>query len=286
MDSIKLMSASMIFILLSLSQNLLGQKIEGVSLPEEIDRLIVDKMEEGDIPGLSMVIINGDNQVIKNYGYADIDENIKVTPETLFEIGSNSKAFTALLVTELERNNRLDLNDNVSKYLPWFKTYFEDEAVEIKVRHLIHHTSGIPWSTISKIPATKAEDALEMTVRTLIGQELRNPPGEEYEYATINYDVLALIVQEITGQPFEKSMNEVIFDNLGLSYTSIGKPKNENLMSNGYKIGFFSPRDYEAPRFKGNNASGYVISNAIDMAKWLRFHMSEDSSGLNRSAQI
>ncbi|MEO5563060.1 MAG: serine hydrolase, partial [Chitinophagaceae bacterium] len=239
----------------------------------EIKEMVEKLMKEGKIPGLSLVIIKDSEQVIKTFGYADLERKRPVTETTLLEIGSCTKAFTSLAAIMLEQQEKLDLDKPVSAYIPWFRTTYKGKPVNITIRNLLHHTSGIPWSTISKIPATNSIDALELTVRQLVGQELVDTPGKKYEYATINYDVLALVIQNVSKQAFEKFVQENIIDSLHLYNTTIGYPINESLKAKGYKIGFFKPREFDAPIFKGNNAAGYVISNAEDMAKWLKFQM-------------
>ena len=251
----------------------------------EAEKEILGLMDDGDIPGLSLVMIKDGQQVIKSYGYADRDGNKLVTPRTLFQLGSCTKAFTALAVTQLEHQNKIRLEDKVSDYLPWFQVQYEGDPQEITIEQLLYHTSGIPWTTISKIPQSDADNALELTIRQLIGQELSELPGEEYEYATLNYDVLALIVEVVTQQPFESYLQENVIRALQLDHTTIGKPIDSTLMSTGYKISFLSPREYDAPVFKGNNAAGYVISNAEDIAVWLKFQMGLIDSEMYHLAQ-
>jgi len=265
---------------LLLNTNLFAQKQMDSKLMQQIEAEIEESLDDGDIPGLSLVILKDGETVMKNYGFANVASQTPVTSNTLFEIGSNSKAFTALAAARLIRENKLDPEALVSDYLPWFKVTFEDQPAEIKVTHLIHHTSGIPWNTISKIPASEANDALEQTVRALIGEELEERPGKEYLYATINYDVLALLIEVVSQQPFETYLENAVIKPLELNNTSIGVPTDEALMSKGYRISFFKARPYDAPRYKGNNAAGYVISNAKDMALWLQFQMGLLSSDL------
>lgn len=281
-----LIKAVLVTILLFNFSPSISQEKEGEKLIRDIEEHVLSSMKEGDIPGLSLVIIQGNKQTIKTYGFSNTEENRPITPETLYEIGSCSKAFTALAVTYLEQENKLDLDDKVSDYLPWFKVTNEESPVEITIGQLLYHTSGIPWNTIAKIPESSASDALEQTVRKLINQELDHLPGEEYQYATINYDVLALIIEKVTNQPFETFLQESIVDSLQLNSTSVGTPIDPNLMANGYKIGYFKARKYDAPTFKGNNAAGYVISNVLDMATWLKFHLGLNNSELYPLAQI
>jgi putative pyoverdin transport system ATP-binding/permease protein len=254
-------------------------------LLQKAEAQIRDLMAEGDIPGLSVVIIKEDQQIALNYGFSNLKTKQPVTSQTLFELGSCSKAFTALAIVYLEQQGKIDFDDHVSDYIPWFHVSYKNSAVDITIRQLLHHTSGIPWNTISKIPQSTANDALAKTVRQLSGQELYKLPGKEYQYATINYDVLALIIEVVSREPFENFIQKNILRRLQLHNTTIGIPKDSALMATGHKIGFFSAREYDAPVFRGNYAAGYVISNNEDIARWLKLQMGlmpSEMSGLIR----
>jgi putative ATP-binding cassette transporter len=252
---------------------LMGSLCFSQQKPDAIDKEVRELMKEGDIPGLSVVLIDGDKQIVKTYGYSDLSGKQPVTEQTLFQLGSCSKAFTSLAVADLQQQGKIVLDAPVSRYIPWLQFYYGDKQVDVTIRQLLHHTSGVPWNTISKIPETNAGDALEQTVRKVAGQKLNHAPGAKFEYATINYDVLALVVQNVSGQSFESYVQKNIIAPLQLSNTSIGNPVNAAVMSKGYKIGFFDEREYNAPVYRGNNAAGYVISNATDIAHWLKFQM-------------
>lgn len=244
----------------------------------EIEMEIQKLMERGDIPGLSVFIIRGEEEYTRHFGWQDMENEVPVSAQTLFQIGSCSKAFTALAFMKLLSEKDISLDDHVSDYLPWFRVYFEGEEQQVTLEQVLHHTSGIPWHSISDIPASQASDALEQTVRTLVGKELNQRPGIIYEYATIGYDILALIIEVVSGEKFEDYLTENVFEQLQLGNTSIGAPLDSTRMAQGHKIGFFKPRAYEAPVYKGNNAAGYVISNISDMAEWLKFQMGKSGS--------
>lgn len=239
----------------------------------EIDKIVLSTMKKGDIPGLSLLLVKGNSQLIRTYGYSDISRRQPVTDATLFQLGSCSKAFTALAVLQLVKENRVQLDMPVQQYLPWFRVRYNDSAVNISMRQLLHHTSGIPWQSIAAIPAADQADALERTVKSINGIQLHRLPGKEYEYATINYDILALIVQQQSGMSFETYVNSRVLAPLGLTHTAMGEPADSSHLATGYKISFLKARAYEAPVFKGNNAAGYVIADAGDMLQWLRFQM-------------
>ena len=270
LTKILLLSVMTFIGLTSYAQNLRSEEIM-----DQVQEAVSDHMKKGDIPGLGLVIIDGENQFIRGYGYADMEQQLPVTENTLFEIGSNSKAFTALALMQLVSEGKLNLDDPVSKYFNWFTAHFEGEAMDITLRQLMHHTSGIPSSTISGIPESNEPQALEATVRTLIGQELDERPGKAYQYATINYDVLGLVIQQVSGIPFEDYIHQTITGPLGLVNTTVSVASRQDRLSNGHKIGFFKARHYEAPRYRGNAPAGYIISDLQDMSKWLKLQMGQ-----------
>lgn len=254
------------------------QNPKAVSLTA-IEQKVGDLMAEGDIPGLSLVIIDGDEPVyMKGFGYADGEKQIPVTPDTLFELASVSKAFTALAVLKCEAEGLLNLDAPVSRYLPWFYALHEGEKYKITIRQLLHQTSGIPTRSISDIPVSDRKDALEQTVRGFIGIELDTKPGETYQYATINYDILGAVIEAVTGMTYEDYMHKHILEPIGMTHTRVGVTDFEpgeagKRMAAGHKISFFQAREYQAPVFRGNTPAGYIISNGKDMVQWLKLQM-------------
>jgi putative ATP-binding cassette transporter len=247
----------------------------------ELDQKIQELMEEGDIPGLTLVIVRGQGRPwIKGYGYADLETQTPVTADTLFELGSTSKAFTALAALQLEREGKIRLDDPVSRYLPWFYATYEGKEFPITLRQFLHQTSGIPWRTIDVIPRGSEADALEQTVRRLSGVELDHVPGSRFVYATVNYDVIGLVIEKVSGMGYEDYMRQKIFEPLGLSHTQAGAAQVENhpLMARGYKISFFQPRAYDAPPYRGNTPAGYIVSSGRDIGRWLHMQMGLDNT--------
>jgi cyclic peptide transporter len=244
----------------------------GVTLAEIEDR-VREVMEKDRIPGLSLVVIRGQDQVlVRGFGYTDPGKRLPVDADTPFELGSCSKAFTALAVLHLEEKGLLKRSDPVSVYFPWFAPRYKGERYEITLQHLLQHTSGIPWHTISIIPRGNAADALVQTVRKVAAVELNRVPGKQYEYATVNYDILGAVIEKVSGRSFEDYMAHYVFQPLGLIDTSIGVVGRDQ-GNRGYKTGFFAPRPYEAPVYRGNFPAGYVISTGSDMARWLSIQL-------------
>lgn len=230
-------------------------------------------MAEGDIPGLTLVVVRGRQTWIGSFGYADLDPSSKVTPQTTFELASCSKSFTALAALQLAKQKRIRLDDPVAAYLPYFRPAYGEKQPAITLRQLLHHTSGIGWNTIATIPEGTGATALEQTARNVASVALAHAPGKVHEYATVNYDIIGAVIEKVTGLPYEKYMQQHIFAPLGLPATSVGSQAGETGAASGHKVGFFQPLEYEAPVYRGNYPAGYIRSNGQDMARWLRLQL-------------
>ncbi|KWX89180.1 peptide ABC transporter, partial [Paenibacillus riograndensis] len=247
-----------------------------------IEAWINKTMREGKIPGASVVIVKGEQTVYsKGFGDSDVAAKRPVTPETLFELGSTSKAFTALAVLSLEKQGLLHMKDPVQKYLPWFQVSYAGEdgsgtsrVAGITLEQLLHHTSGLSFDTISDIHVGGDEQALERTVKAVVGERLDFYPGDRFQYASINYDILGLVIEKVTGESFEVYLKNNVLNPLGLKNTYLFRTEAEqHEMARGYKLGFLKAREYQAPVYRGNTPAGYVISNGNDMAAWLKIQM-------------
>lgn len=241
----------------------------------EIENFVDQQMKKGLLPGLALVIVKEDQIIYSNgFGYADLKRRSPVTSDTLFEIGSTSKAFTAMAILQLREQGLLNLADTVSKYFPWFEVRYAGENIEITIEQLLNQTSGIPFESIDKIPATSSDDAFPMTVKTLVNTELRSRPGSRFEYATINYAVLGAIVEKVSGQRFEEYMQTHIFEPLGLRDTRMDSPQADlQRKATGYRYRFGKASVIKPPRYRGNLSAGYVVTNAQDFAQWIMVNL-------------
>ncbi|MCR8936164.1 cyclic peptide export ABC transporter [Brevibacillus laterosporus] len=255
---------------------------------EQMEEFITKQMNTAEIPGLQVIIVEKDKTIYqKGFGYADVLSKKPVTNETLFELGSNSKAFTGLAILQLADKGLIDLNDPVTKYLPWLNLSYKGKIQPITLGQFLYHTSGVPFKSIGFLPEGNEEDALEKTVRTLLVQELNREPGTRYEYATINYDVLGLVIEKVTNQSFETYIKQNILNALELPDTYVGEQNvDQTQKATGYKMGFTEPQKYNPPSFRGNTPAGYIISNGIDIARWMKIQIGAGSTGSINPALI
>ena len=192
------------------------------SADERTDK--VDKLfEEWDTtvsPGAAMGIIHaGEIVYARGYGMANLEQNVPITPETVFRIGSTSKQFTAACVAILSLQGKLSLDDDIRKYLPELPSYDKP----ITVRHLIHHTSGIRDYLTLAVLSGKSDDDFytpEETVEMIARQKgLNFTPGDEHLYSNSGYFLLGVIVSRVSGKSLNEFAQEHIFKPLGMKNT-------------------------------------------------------------------
>ncbi|MDR0269563.1 serine hydrolase domain-containing protein [Paenibacillus sp.] len=239
------------------------------------DNMVKTIMSKSATPGVAVVLLKQGKTEYKSYGYADVKNKKRVTEESLFELGSTTKAFTALAVILLENEGHLSQSDSITNYIPSFEPTIKGEKVNITINQLLAHTSGIPPWSIRLIPEGTTEDMLEKTIHNVSDIALDTYPGTAYNYATVNYDVLAMIIEKVTGKRYQDYITENILVPLGMtdSYFSTGQEKESDKLTKGYRVLFGKDLEYNAPRYYGNIAAGYLVTNSKDLERWINAQM-------------
>lgn len=247
----------------------LGQPGSGF---DAIDTYIKTGMQNARIPGLALAIVQEDKIIhMKGFGIAGPDGR-QVTPQTPFLIGSVSKSFTALAIIQLKEAGKIDLDAPVQRYLPWFKIADEAASATISVRHLLNQTSGFPESAGQRTLADgySGDDALEREIRSYQSIHPTHTAGSVMQYSNANFNILGMIVQAVSGQPYETYIQDHILDPLGMhnSFTSITEGRQYGLAT-GYRKWFgYSFPALNLPYPRGHIPSGYLISSAEDLAHY------------------
>ena len=162
----------------------------------------------------------GQPRFTRAFGEADLEYDIPNKPATIFEAGSISKQFTAAATVLLALDGKLNLADDVRKYVPELPAYERP----ITIRHLLNHTSGLrDWGEIADLAGWPREtrvhthdDVLDILHRQ---RALNYPPGDKYSYTNSGYNLLAIIVSRVSGMPFATFSRERLFTPLGLTST-------------------------------------------------------------------
>ena len=165
-------------------------------------------------PGCAVAVSqNGKLVVSKAYGSADLERDVPITPNTVFDAGSIRKQFIAAAILMLAEEGKLALTDDVRKYIPQLPDY----GRTITINHLLTHTSGIrDWQVLLNL-AGGDPDAMTMILRQ---RETNFAPGDEWSYSNSNYVLLPEIVARVSGMPFSEFAKKRIFDPLGMKSSS------------------------------------------------------------------
>ena len=188
------------------------------SLTFKLDALINDYVANQQFMGTVLVAEKGKVIFAKGFGLADVERNIPNSPDTKFMIGSITKQFTAMLVTQLVEKGDCKLDDTISDFIPEFP---KDIGDKITVEMLLCHSSGLifPEGIEKYYYATRKEEWLQEYLTQLSEEGLRFEPGEGYGYSNAGYFVLGLVIEKVTGKSYEEVLNEQILEPLGMTQT-------------------------------------------------------------------
>ena len=238
--------------------------------PTAIDRYLADSLDATRIPGMAVAIIRG-GEVMHMAGYGTDGRARPVSPQTPFRIGSLTKSFTAAAVLQLAASGRIAIDASVQAYLRDFATADPNLAQRITVRHLLNQTSGIADSGFPAI--NDDEDDLARRVASMRSARLVSEPGRAFHYSDANYQVLARLIEVVSGVPWARYLAERVFAPLGMTGTvAAGTSAQGSLaapdLAPGHILLFGMP--VARPELDGLLAgSGGVISTAEDMGRWL-----------------
>ncbi|WP_253907938.1 serine hydrolase domain-containing protein [Arthrobacter sp. H20] len=237
----------------------------------ELDAYLQDQIEDLGIPGAAITVVEDGVRVhTAAFGHAD-DSGRPMTAQTPVLLASTSKTFTAIAVMQQVEAGRLRLDEPVQTYLPWF-TLDDGRSSAITVRHLLHQTSGMA-SKDTAFEYSDAQDpgALADGVRDLADSPLASEPGARFRYASANFNILGLLVQEVTGQPFSDYLEQHVFDPLtmGNSHPTRAGARAGNA-ADGYSLWFGRWwRQTDTPAPTTGMPSSTLYSSAEDLSHQL-----------------
>jgi CubicO group peptidase (beta-lactamase class C family) len=227
-------------------------------------------------PGGAILIMKGDSIIFsEGYGLADLVTKEPITPKTLFNLGSISKTFVANAILILQERGGLSVEDSLLKYFPDFKN--KSIASKVKIKHLLTHTSGLPDNrhvnddTVFYLTAKDHENWYPETQVDALEFE----PGSRFEYSNPAFNGLALIVEKVSGMPWQEFVEENIFRPSGMKATTITNgPHPDKGVSHGYILnhGHWIEDDYgEEPTFAAAGNGG-VWSSVEELALYEQAH--------------
>ena len=251
----------------------LTQAREGDPTSAQVDIVVEAQRKAQKIPGVSLAVCR-DGKIVKasGYGVANVEWDIPVTPETIFQTGSVGKQFTAMAVMMLVEEGKLGLDDKIAKFIPEAPATWND----VTVRSLLTHTSGIgdyggEEDTMAKGVINFRKDYTEEALVQAFAKMPKDfPAGEKWSYSNTGYVLLGVIIHRVTGKFYGDFLQDRIFKPLGMTSTRI--ISEEDIVphrSSGYRLvkGELKNQEWVAPTLN-TTADGALYTNVVDLAKW------------------
>lgn len=240
-----------------------------------LDEYVERHMRETGAPGMTLALADRGGAVrVSGYGFADTKARTRVTPQTLFEIGSISKSFAAVALLQMLDEGRIDLHRPVVEYLPWLK--LEQRHGAVTAHHLLSHTSGLPGAPL--LPESVA-----------VGLETFFKPGERFVYSNIGYLLLGLLIETLDRRPFADALAARVLKPLGMTTSA---PLISNSLRPRMAVGYapeledrpfpLRGRLAEAAYIEVDTAAGGVASNSTEMVAYMRMLLNRGAVGTRR----
>ncbi|HAS42134.1 MAG TPA: serine hydrolase [Microscillaceae bacterium] len=265
------------------------------SLDKNADLLLLDST----INAISIGVYHKSKTYIKHYGELDKGKGNKPTDETIYEIASVSKTFAGTLVAQAELEGKLNLEDNIQKYLKKPFPNFEYNGNPIKIKHLITHTSRLPRflpDIINKIVENPTNDlafkihraennySKEKFFSDLALVNLDTIPGTKEGYSSVDTELIAHILENIYGKSYEELIQKKICQKLAMTHTgTVLKENAKHKLANGYL-----ENNVLAPKMISQlwGAGGGMTSTLPDLMKYIKFQLNSKDEVAKKSHQI
>ena len=239
----------------------------GRARADAIDDYVQAQLQKQHVPGLALEVVqNGKVVKAKGYGLADVERTVPVTTETVFEIGSITKQFTATAIMMLVDQGKIGLDDKISRYRDGLPAAWQ----AVTVRQLLSHTSGIPdYEAIMGYGSYRNVMTAPQVIALAAGKPMDFAPGTQWHYSNTGYFLLTLALEKITGQPYIQFIQAHILAPLGMTHTRSSEPQDIiplRAAGYAYEDGRLQNRDAIQPTATGGAAM--LVSTLGDMAKW------------------
>jgi len=249
-------------------------------LQQKLD-LLMEKLEQQrqtlHVPGMAIAVVKDDELILAHgFGMANIEKETPVTADTIFAIGSSTKSFTSTVIGILVDEGKMDWDDPVTKYLPYFQMNVEsdNESAEITLRDALSHRTGF---TRMGLLFASGQIPIEEVLLDATKAEPYVPFREKWYYSNVMYMSAGVAAGKVEGANWDTLVKERIFEPLGMdsTTTSITQAEKDSRLASGYLWDEeLQAYEYKPMRNVDNIApAGAINSNVLDMAQWLRLQL-------------
>jgi CubicO group peptidase (beta-lactamase class C family) len=236
--------------------------------PAGVDAFVQGLMAKHHVPGVSVgVVQDGKVVMAKGYGLANVELDVLATENSVYQLASVTKTFTATAVMLLVKDGKLSLDDKLAERLPDLPAAWE----KVTVRNLLNHTSGIKsYTSVKGFEKTMRKDYTHREIIDLVAKEpLEFAPGEKWDYSNTGYFLLGMLIEKASGKPYEAFMAERVFKPLGMTRTRVNDL--QAVVPNrvqGYQWDGKELKNGEYVSPSQPFAAGMLLSTVADLIKW------------------
>ena len=232
-------------------------------------------MDRLQVPGLAVAVLHNGQVYADGFGVTNVDHPLPVQPDTLFQIGSTSKTFTATALMQLVEEGLVEREAPLRRYLPAFALQSEDDAARLTIRHLVTHHGGFVGDYFRD--TGRGDDALEKIVAKMANSPQLIPAGTAFSYSNAGFYVLGHVVATLRGLPFETVIRERILGPLGMDHsTYFAEEAIVHAVAAGHILTTEGPRvaaPWNTPRSIA--PGGGIISTVLDQIAYAAMHLNE-----------
>lgn len=240
----------------------------GQSTVSKLEQAVMAFVNQEKFTGTVLVAKQGEIILHKGYGFKNAETQTPNSSNTIYQVASLAKQFTAAVILKLQEQGKLSVHDKLSKYYPGYPN-----GDKITIHHLLSHTSGVYNYTDNK-EFMSADQSKPVTLDYMIKQFINKPlafePGTKFSYSNSGYTLLGYIIEKVTHQPYQKVLETLILKplklrNSGYNYGLL-KDTNKSIGYNQYGVGNYKPATYVHPSIL--YTTGALYSTANDLYSW------------------
>jgi CubicO group peptidase (beta-lactamase class C family) len=239
-------------------------------LKARLDSYLAGEVEKLGIPGLTVSVVRDGSVVYTGaFGVRKLGDRSKLTPRHVFHFASVSKTFAATAIMQLVEDGKVNLDDRITKTLPYFRLA-DARSTEITIRQILNHTSGMPDVVDYQWDHPQFDEgAAERYVRSMASERLLWEPGSAWRYSNMAFDALADVIAKASGRSFEAYVRSKILEPLGMVDSSFIYPEIATALRTTGHVGKVARVSNVYPYNRRHAPSSTLNSNVIDMTSWM-----------------
>lgn len=236
---------------------------------KKLDEYILGTITEWDVPGVAIgVVDHGEVVLLKGYGLRDVANDLPVTPQTTFAIGSSTKAFTSLAVAMLVEDGLLEWDEPIKTYMPDFELWDETATNEMTAIDLLSHVSGLPRHDLAWYGSTRSREDIYQGLKHF---EPTSSFRGSWQYQNLMYMTAGVLIERVSGKSWEEFVQERILGPLEMESTSpdFAALAENDLAAKGYTLNEDEVETMDYRNINTIGPAGSLNSTAEDMMAWM-----------------